>query len=304
MGADVTRPKGRDSSQSKGRGLTDQRYLNDKAFVRDQYHGYNSRYPDLDSPRDLSEKICFRKIAEQPDLIVQCTDKLAVRAFVESTIGAEYLPEVFFTSDTAADVTADRIPQAQFALKTNHDQAGVLLCPDADRFDWGAARAKMADHLARNYYEPFREMQYRGISPRVYAETLLRPKAGQAVVPDYKFFCFHGTPELIQVDMNRFNDHVRAFVTPDWDNLDIEYDDPIGRAGADRPDQLNHMLELARTLSQPFSFVRVDLYEAADRVYFGELTFTPGAGTKRFLPDSFERAMGDLWKTDLTLSIL
>lgn len=37
------------------------------------------------------------------------------------------------------------------------------------------------------------------------------------------------------------------------------------------------MLSAAARLSQPFSFVRVDLYDVEGRVYFGELTFTPGA---------------------------
>ena len=37
------------------------------------------------------------------------------------------------------------------------------------------------------------------------------------------------------------------------------------------------MVAAARALSAPFAFVRVDLYDGTDGVYFGELTFTPAA---------------------------
>ena len=38
------------------------------------------------------------------------------------------------------------------------------------------------------------------------------------------------------------------------------------------------MVEIARTLSEDFEFVRVDLYEYKDQVYFSELTFSPFGG--------------------------
>ncbi|MGJ8585539.1 MAG: ATP-grasp fold amidoligase family protein [Marinosulfonomonas sp.] len=276
----------------------------DKRFVREQYYAFNKRYPDLDAPRDLSEKICRRKISDQPDLIVQCTDKLAVRDHVTAMAGPDVVVPLYFSTTRLDDITPENIPQRQFALKTNHDQAGVLLCADSQKFDWQAARQKMSGHLTRNYYDPYREMQYRDIQPTIFAEALLTPDGDQDVIPDYKFFCFHGKPELIQVDMSRFSDHVRAFVSPDWSPMDVQYDDPVGVAPAARPDCLDQMLELAKKLSAPFSFVRVDLYQSGGKVYFGELTFTPGAGTKRFLPDSFERHLGDLWSIDFEQSIL
>ena len=37
------------------------------------------------------------------------------------------------------------------------------------------------------------------------------------------------------------------------------------------------MLNISRVLSAGFDFVRVDLYEVAGKVWFGELTFSPAA---------------------------
>ena len=38
------------------------------------------------------------------------------------------------------------------------------------------------------------------------------------------------------------------------------------------------MVDIARELSRGIDFVRVDLYGIGDRIFFGEMTFTPGAG--------------------------
>ena len=57
---------------------------------------------------------------------------------------------------------------------------------------------------------------------------------------------------------------------------------PDGLAVADdftlpQPARLADMFDYADRLSIPFPFVRVDLYAAGQRIYFGELTLTPAA---------------------------
>jgi len=47
------------------------------------------------------------------------------------------------------------------------------------------------------------------------------------------------------------------------------------------------MINICKILSNPFPTVRVDLYEVNSRVYFGELTFTPGGNMTYFTPDYF-----------------
>jgi hypothetical protein len=43
-----------------------------------------------------------------------------------------------------------------------------------------------------------------------------------------------------------------------------------------------------------FDYVRVDLYAPDNEVYFGELTFTPGAGVLPFAPDKVDYEWGRL----------
>ena len=57
--------------------------------------------------------------------------------------------------------------------------------------------------------------------------------------------------------------------------------------------QLEKMLEYARVLSAGFPQVRVDFYAFADRLIFGEMTFSHGAGYLKFGSEAFEKKMGD-----------
>ena len=54
------------------------------------------------------------------------------------------------------------------------------------------------------------------------------------------------------------------------------------------------MLGFAMKLSEPFCYVRVDLYILSDGIYFGELTFTPGAGGILWDPPETDTRWGKL----------
>jgi hypothetical protein len=45
-----------------------------------------------------------------------------------------------------------------------------------------------------------------------------------------------------------------------------------------KPLCFEQMMEAAQNLSEPFPFVRCDFYVVSDKLYFGELTFTPAGG--------------------------
>lgn len=53
------------------------------------------------------------------------------------------------------------------------------------------------------------------------------------------------------------------------------------------------MLEAAERLSAGFRMVRVDFYEVEGRPVFGEMTFTPAAGTSMNFTDEFQHILGD-----------
>lgn len=59
-----------------------------------------------------------------------------------------------------------------------------------------------------------------------------------------------------------------------------------------KPDNLNQMLEISNILSKDFPYVRVDLYSFNNAIYFGELTFHPGAGLESFIPSQLDKQYG------------
>ena len=61
------------------------------------------------------------------------------------------------------------------------------------------------------------------------------------------------------------------------------------------------MIEVAKTLSKDFPFVRVDLYETEAGIVFGELTFTPIGRNHYYLSNEAQEFMGSktikyLWR--------
>jgi hypothetical protein len=61
------------------------------------------------------------------------------------------------------------------------------------------------------------------------------------------------------------------------------------------PPNLALMLETAEKLGSGLDFVRVDLYDIGSRIYFGEMTFTPGGGFAHFEPPAMDQHLGELW---------
>lgn len=113
---------------------------------------------------------------------------------------------------------------------------------------------------------------------------------------DYKFYCFNGTAKYLYVSSG-LADHESAkisFLTPEWKAA------PFGRSDyasydelPDKPVHYKKMLEIAECLSGGIPFLRVDLYEINNRIYFSELTFYPAGGYMPFVPEEWDRKLGN-----------
>ena len=53
------------------------------------------------------------------------------------------------------------------------------------------------------------------------------------------------------------------------------------------------MKDICRKLSKGIPFVRCDLYEVNDEIYFSEFTFFSDAGFERFHPSTWDKLLGD-----------
>lgn len=51
---------------------------------------------------------------------------------------------------------------------------------------------------------------------------------------------------------------------------------------------------MAENISKQLPFVRIDLYSASNKIYFGEMTFYPTSGMGKFTDGKWDRNIGDL----------
>jgi hypothetical protein len=254
--------------------------------------------PRIFRPVTFNEKILHRNLFEHRREFTQLADKAAVRAYVEERVGPGLLPELYHLTTHPETIPFDDLP-ASFVVKPTHGSGWVKVVTDKTALDRAALIATCHSWLKRDYYRETREIVYKGIKPQILVEEYVND--GNGVTPnDYKCFVFDGHVEFIQADVNRFSRHNQLFYSPTWQKLDVRYvcDEVSGEVP--RPPHLEQMIRAAEILGSDLEFVRADFYDTRDRLYFGELTFTPNEGCVRFRPAEFDRYLGSLWKSRST----
>ena len=91
----------------------------------------------------------------------------------------------------------------------------------------------------------------------------------------------------------RFVDHRRHIFDLSWAHLPFNIGYSSNCDDLPKPPTLETMISVARTLSAGFPFVRVDLYSVQSRIIFGEMTWYPDARFLKFVPDSYDRKIGE-----------
>lgn len=261
-------------------------------LIRKAYRRLYKKELNAETPVTFSEKLFSRmvKVNQWGDpRFTRLADKYLVREYVKQKIGEKYLIGLLWSG-----TKPEKIPFDSFAskcvVKTNHGSGGnIVLGATTKRSD---VIRQIKQWMSENYYWTAREFQYYKIPRRILVEAFIDD--GEPDGPlDYRFWCFNGKPEVIQVD-NHLHD-INPFYDVEWNKLDLSYRNDFKDCDIKRPANLQEMLEVAALLSSEFDFVRVDLYNVKGTVYFGELTFTPVAGNLVFKPESWDAELGSKW---------
>ena len=248
--------------------------------------------PDLANPKGYNDKVNWLKIHDQMAEHVVCCDKLLARAYVADRIDRSCLLEVYQVARSVDQIAFEAMPE-RYVLKTNHDSGSVYVI--TEKSDLRRARGKLRRRTKRTYGAAKGEWAYAHIAPYVFAEELMH-----GPIIDYKFHCCAGEIRWVQIIADR------ALGKPRETNVDESYatlplhldhtfiyepEPPVQPAAWDQ------MKTMARALSEPFRYVRVDLYDYETRPIFGELTFWPKAGCYK---SKDEHAFGQLLDFDAT----
>ncbi|VXC70178.1 conserved hypothetical protein [Burkholderia sp. 8Y] len=276
-------------------------FLSDELFLSVMHRRRIGRFPNLRHPVTFNEQILRRCLSPDPRY-VKLSDKLAVRDFVAERIGHEHLIPLLAEPPRFTQAVFDSLPSA-FVMKANHGSGFVEVVRDKSQTSFDKLSRMAQAWLSTDFYRIARERHYREIEPRIFFETLLLDETG--VVPaDLKFHVFNprsGKPIIYAlVISDRFGPTPRGDVfDANWQVQDITFGQyKKSPTPVPRPDNLEELLATAAALARDFDYVRVDLYTLGDKIYFGELTFTPGAGVLPMGPDRVDYEWGRL--LDLT----
>lgn len=270
-------------------------WIPDALYLKIIYRAETGKRLDLKHPKTYNEKLQWLKLYDRRPEYTMMVDKYEVRKYVAEKIGEEYLIPLIGVYDSVDEIPWEELPD-KFVLKCTHGSGSNILCNDKKELDIQMAKKKLRKWMKKNFFWVFREWPYKNVKPRIVCEKYMVDESG-IELKDYKIFCFDGEPKLIQVDFDRFRDHKRNIYDLDWNLVDltIKYPRDPNKTIA-RPDKLDEMLDVARKLSAGIPHVRVDLYSIGDKIYFGELTFTHGAGYEPFYPESYNELLGSWLK--------
>ncbi|MFC0139813.1 ATP-grasp fold amidoligase family protein [Erwinia mallotivora] len=260
------------------------------------------RLPNIYQPKLFNEKILHRKFVTGDHVRYGIlSDKILVRDYIAKTIGDKYLiPMIYETSQPITLLELKSLKNT--VIKPNHGSGMVeIVLEEPDCIKKQLLIKQCEEWLSRDFSLEAREIHYRYIKPRILVEQYVGD--GKFAAVDYKFHMFNkknGHFEyVLQVIYNRvgaaplsMSFYVNNLKTCFYKIRDTGFD-----TSSEMP-SLEKALELSKKLAADFDYVRVDWYIHEGQIYFGELTFTPGAGLVTGLDQGLNEMMGNMWEQD------
>ena len=244
---------------------------------------FNSTPPNLDNPVNFNEKLLKIKLERYnyDPLVCQCADKYAVREYVEQKGLGRYLVPLIASYDSVNQINWNKLPK-RFVIKWNFGCHLNLVCKDKRNFDVEYASKQLRKFKNSKYHLKYSELQYKipNSSKKIIVEEFLDNGKGDSP-EDFKIYCYNGEPKYILICYERQESGLAKYFyfDTDWNFMPFDLNNQTlpDNYIIPRPNNLSEMLEAASILSKGFPFVRVDFYIVGEKVYFGEMTFTPCA---------------------------
>lgn len=235
-----------------------------------------------DNPTEMNEKIRWMQFYGDTRIWTDLADKYKVRKFIEGKGYGDILVPFLGVWYDAKDINFSSLPKS-FVIKTNHGCGDVFVIKDKSQVDLELLRSKMQGYLKTPFGYENVELHYLSIKPCIIAEEMLPTDCDfSSSMVDYKFYCINGKPYCCGVfyDRDPVTHHTNStFYDMNWIRHDEWRNPQIKTLSKDipQPHTLNKMIQACNDLASDFPFVRLDFYEANNRLYFGEFTFTPAA---------------------------
>ena len=270
------------------------RLIPDRIYLQIVYFKHFRRFINFNNPKTFNEKIQWLKLNYRNEEYTKLVDKYRVKQYITKLMGEEYVIPTLGVWNNVDDIDFKSLPE-KFVLKCNNDSGGIVICKNKKDFDEAKAKSFLKERLKNNGYWYGREWPYKNVKPCIIAEKYMEDSISKDI-KDYKFFCFNGSMEFFDIDIDRFIEHRANYYDRNGNFLPFgkTYCPPDYTKKIEMPKNLDKMIELAETISHNTVLSRIDFYEIDGQVYFGEITFYPGSGFSPFTDEKWDYKLGDM----------
>ena len=270
------------------------KFFSPTLYVKLQYKYITHHTLHLDNPIRYTEKLQVLRLLRYPKdpLVSKCASRVGVREYIKELGLEDILIPCLGVYSSFDDINFDELPN-QFVMKCSHGMGMNEIVLDKSKIDKEKLRKKFNKWLKLDYGKKTVEPHYSPIKKEIIIEQYIGDL--DSLPTEYKFHCFNGVAKNLYVVTGRGKDIRYNNYYIDWTPFDESQfngwkktDYPL-----EKPSLYDKMVKIAEKLSTPFPFVRVDLYQVGNKIYFGEMTFTPAKGTLIFDDDKADFIQGE-----------
>lgn len=270
--------------------------MDDKNHIEKLFRASMDYNLDLHNPKTFNEKLQWLKLYNRRPEYTKMVDKYKVREYISEKIGEEYLIPLLGVWDDPDEIDFDLLPN-KFVFKCNHNSGlGMTICKDKSKLDLKRIKSNLKKGLKQDYYLTGREWPYKNVPRKIICEKYMKDNNNDSLI-NYKFYCFNGQAKFIQVSYGLESKETSrlGYYDLNFNRMELYREDyKLPEKDPKRPNKLDEMISISNILSEDIPYVRVDLYEINEKVYFSELTFFPGSGFIKLTPKEWDYRLGRL----------
>lgn len=265
-------------------------YCEQKAYAQLKY------FPNLDNPKSFNEKLLWLALNYKNPHHKIASDKARAKEWIAERVGEEYVVPMIGAYSNANDIDFDSLPD-KFVMKANEGwgAAEVIIVDGKKKYNYDMLKAHASSWLypwSSYYYNNMCITDEKPERPLVVIEEFLEHENSK-FLDDYKFYCCNGDVKFALIINDRGSSkQSRTFVDADWNVLPVRRAGKFSNSTPKKPENIDKMFELAKTLCKEVPFVRIDFYNIDGKIYVGEMTFTPGMFLS-FNPRSWDYKLGE-----------
>ena len=265
-----------------------------------QYWRNLRRFPNTAVPRDVNEKMLWRKVFDRNPDFVTFSGKLRAKEYVRQRAPDIAQSPVLWSGTDLRDLPEDLAGQRRF-LKANHS-SGMNIALDDGPVDRQQLVKSTSSWLAHRHDRVHGEWGYRDVRPKFFLEADISDEQ-EADLVDLIVYVFSNSVTLIVATIGEKTAHERvALFDAEGCRLDAV---PVSHrnhsSAVALPDDFDLPLDAATLgrhalmIANGNDHLRVDFMWNGEKLYFCEVTVYPGGGYRSYSDPKIVQLMGQNW---------